>query len=321
MSDYKEACCVVSRVDSVPWISPPYLSENFPMLIGDFMNVALFGVLCVQVSVYFEVFCKDRLWSRCLVACIFIMEVIQTVLVMIDGIRVFGNGWGDKQALDGVGLVWFSVPLMTAIISLTVQIFFAGGYGCSVKHFGFRQPWCVHRTMHGGIWAGIRAHQVNNFMQLQVQVFSTTAVWLGGSATADLIIVGSLVFYIHKSQPDGLASNPMYVKIIRLIVESGSLCAVVAVMVLALYLGYRHFNYHLAPSIALSKLYSNSLLVILNSRVFLRRIPLLESSDGMNTFSLLDTPSMDARLRNMAAVDRTQRVPVSSPLFTYLRRG
>ncbi len=33
-------------------------------------------------------------------------------------------------------------------------------------------------------------------------------------------------------------------------------------MALALYLGYRHFNYHLAPSIALSKLYSNSLLVV-----------------------------------------------------------
>ncbi|KAF8911799.1 hypothetical protein CPB85DRAFT_646283 [Mucidula mucida] len=79
-------------------------------------------------------------------------------------------------------------------------------------------------------------------------------------------------------------------------------------MALALYLGYRHFNYHLAPSIALSKLYSNSLLVILNSRVFMGRIPLLESSDGINTFSLLDTPSMDARLRNMAAVERTQRV-------------
>ncbi|KAF9028783.1 hypothetical protein BDZ89DRAFT_1065875 [Hymenopellis radicata] len=276
-----------------------------PMLIGHFFNLILFGVLCVQVFIYFQAFLKDRLWSKCLVAWICFIEILQTILVVIDGIRVFGKGWGDARALADVGLTWFSVPAMTGIISFTAQIFFiwrirvlsqarlipAAAFLVSVVQ-------CV-----AAVWAGIRAQQIRSFTSIQSQTFSHTSVWLGGTATADLIIAGSLVYYMRKSQSTDLASNGMYVKIIRLIVESGSLCALVAVADLGLFLGYRQTNYHLAPAIALSKLYSNSLLAVLNSR----RMPLLDSADGVNTFSLLDTPSMDARLRVMTLGVAPQR--------------
>ncbi|KAF9028813.1 hypothetical protein BDZ89DRAFT_1065912 [Hymenopellis radicata] len=287
--------------------SPILIGElTVPMLIGHFFNLILFGVLCVQVFIYFQAFLKDRLWSKCYVAWICFIEILQTILVVIDGIRVFGNGWGDAHALADVGLIWLSVPAMTGIsISFTAQIFFiwrirvlsqarmipAAAFLVSVVQ-------CV-----AAIWTGIRAHQIDNFALIQSQTFSHTSVWLGGSATADLIIAGSLVFYMRKSQSTGLASNAMYVKIIRLIIESGSLCALVAVADLGLFLGYQHTNYHLAPAITLSKLYSNSLLAVLNSR----RTPLLNSTDSINTFSLLDTPSMDARLRDMAPGGAPQR--------------
>ncbi|KAF9028781.1 hypothetical protein BDZ89DRAFT_1065866 [Hymenopellis radicata] len=281
----------------------PIEKLTVPMLIGYFFNLILFGVLCVQVFIYFQAFLKDRLWSKCLVAWICFIEILQTTLVVIDGIRVFGSGWGDARALADVGLTWFSVPAMTGIsISFTAQVFFiwrirvlsqarlipAAAFLVSVVQ-------CV-----AAVWAGVRAHQIRNFTSVLSETFSHTSVWLGGTATADLIIAGSLVYYMRKSQSTELASNGMYVRIVRLIVESGSLCALVAVADLGLFLGYRQTNYHLAPAIALSKLYSNSLLVVLNSRV-------LMSVDGMDTFSLIDTPSMDARLRVMALGRAPQR--------------
>lgn len=181
-----------------------------PSLFVSLYSSVKFSLLTQTSGVYFEIFCKDRLWAKCFVAWIWIMEVIQTVLIVIDAIRVFGNGWGDKQALDGVGLVWFSVPLMTGIstlssqsrfianncrpVSLSVQIFFAWRIWVLSQAFWIpaavisvrrMKPSCLSRLMRlkvsivqcmGGIWAGIRAHQVNTFIQLQEQVFTTTSV-------------------------------------------------------------------------------------------------------------------------------------------------
>ncbi len=88
-------------------------------------------------------------------------------------------------------------------------------------------------------------------------------MWLGGAATADLLIAGSLIYYLHQSQTINVGlSSPMYVKVLRLIVETGLLCAVIATLDLILFLTFQDTNYHLVPAITLCKLYSNSLLVV-----------------------------------------------------------
>ncbi|KAF9018249.1 hypothetical protein BDZ89DRAFT_1117271 [Hymenopellis radicata] len=271
-----------------------------PMLLGHFMNVGLFGVLCVQVFLYFQAFSKDHLWVKCFVAWITFIEIVQTVLVMIDGVRVFGTGWGNLDELGAVGMMWFSVPILTSILSLFAQLFFTWRILILSKAIWMPTVVLLVSIVQcvGGIWTGAKAHQLNDYMNSQQQLFAAVSVWLGGAATADLIIAGSLLFYLHQSQTDDLASaSPMYVKVLRLIIETGLLCAVIAVLDLILFLVFRRYNYHFALSTALCKLYSNSLLVVLNSRAFVRRGL---STNDINTFSLLDTPSMDVRLRNMA---------------------
>jgi len=57
-------------------------------------------------------------------------------------------------------------------------------------------------------------------------------------------------------------TNTIIMKIAILVVESGMLCATVAVVELILFLLYPRSNYHLTPGLILSKLYSNSLFAV-----------------------------------------------------------
>lgn len=48
-------------------------------------------------------------------AFIYTLELLQTVLSTRDAFRVFGTGWGDLNGLDGVGWLWFSVPVLVSL--------------------------------------------------------------------------------------------------------------------------------------------------------------------------------------------------------------
>ena len=71
-----------------------------------------------------------------------------------------------------------------------------------------------------------------------------------------------MIYYLNQSRTGFRSTNVILAKFVRLTIETGTICATFAVLDLVFFLVYQHNNYHLAPSIALSKLYSNSLLVV-----------------------------------------------------------
>ncbi|PSS30871.1 hypothetical protein PHLCEN_2v2598 [Hermanssonia centrifuga] len=93
------------------------------------------------------------------------------------------------------------------------------------------------------------------------------SVWLGSAALNDIIISTCMIYYLHRSNTGFRHTSALLAKFIRLTIETGAICATFAILDLAFYVAFQNNNYHLAPSIPLSKLYSNSLLVVLNARV------------------------------------------------------
>lgn len=87
-------------------------------------------------------------------------------------------------------------------------------------------------------------------------------MWLGCSTAADLVIAAAMIYYISHSGRGFRSSNVLLTRIIRVTIETGLICAAIAIIDLGLFLAFKNFNYHLAPSVALSKLYSNSLLAV-----------------------------------------------------------
>lgn len=55
-------------------------------------------------------------------AFVFFLDAFQTVLSTYDGFRMFGTSYGDLDQLNSIGLLWFSVPFLNVIGTLSLWV-------------------------------------------------------------------------------------------------------------------------------------------------------------------------------------------------------
>ncbi|KIJ36603.1 hypothetical protein M422DRAFT_34164 [Sphaerobolus stellatus SS14] len=259
-------------MSTTPIPIPPDIGRSAgPLLLGYLFNWGLYGVLSVQVYLYYIGFPKDRLSAKLMVAGIIMIETLQTILVTHDVFNAYAAGFGDLNKLNDAQLEWLATPIISGIVSCSVQIFFAHRiWGISGSIY---IPILVTSLalMQGSaaIGQGVQAKIIGNFAQLQVKAKTTATVWLAGSAACDFIIALSMTYYVRISRKEThfKRTNAIINRLIRLTIETGSLTATVAIIDIILYLVFPHQDYHTAPALTLAKLYSNTLLVIFNSRL------------------------------------------------------
>jgi hypothetical protein len=95
-----------------------------PLLFGPLVNWALYGVLCVQTYVYSYNFPNDRPSTKLLVYFVFALETTQTALTGADVHYWFVRGFGNIEALHSSHYAPIDIPIMSSIISLTIQSYF-----------------------------------------------------------------------------------------------------------------------------------------------------------------------------------------------------
>jgi hypothetical protein len=197
-----------------------------------------------------------------------VAETLQTFGDSRDTIRVFGAGWGNPEVLNEVGWAWFSVPILGSLVAGVGQIFFAWRIYIIAKSLYVPVLISIVAVFQlgAGIWTGIDINSAGEFTLLRN--LKPPVAWLSATAASDLIIVAAMVFYLRKAtQPEFRSKTKVTLsRIIRITVETGVLCALSAIADLALFIAFDGNNYHLGVCIWLSKVYSNSIMIILNSR-------------------------------------------------------
>ncbi|KAI0314887.1 hypothetical protein OF83DRAFT_404825 [Amylostereum chailletii] len=262
-----------------------------PQLLGFLWNWALFGVLTAQVYYYSIHFKADRRGLKLLVYGLYIWEVVQTALIGRDAFAIFGRGWGDLSVLVSAETLWFNSPFMSGTISITVQSFFAW------RIYVLR---IIVKITLSGSDAG-----------LQAKTYPVTTVWLVCSAACDLIIcICMIVWYMRtRVHVTFRATDDIITQVIRLSVATGMLTAAVATVDTVMFLVFQNNNYHMCPAIILGKLYSNSLLALLNQRY---RVDNGSSSRYLYDTDLSEQPSLQAvRARRGAGADNVHHVAVN----------
>ncbi|KAJ7290257.1 hypothetical protein C8J57DRAFT_1275538 [Mycena rebaudengoi] len=243
-----------------------------PILVGTILNWTLFGTLFVQVYLYFIAFPADRRFTKILVAFVFAAEILHTLTETRKTVEIFGTGWGNQDLFDDVGWAWFSVPVVGSTIATVCQNFFA--YRIYILSSKIWIPGIIAILtivqIGSGIWSGVQVYNAHKFSAVR-DTLKTTAVWLTVSAACDLIIVVATVLCLAKERNPEFRrqTNVTISRIIRLAVETGVVCAIFALLDLALLAKFKN-NYHLAVCMPLSKIYSNSIMVILNSRAYIQ---------------------------------------------------
>ncbi|KAJ7107930.1 hypothetical protein C8R44DRAFT_986985 [Mycena epipterygia] len=238
-------------------------------LIGSLLNFFLFGTLVIQVYVYNICFPKDTPTIKRLVHLVFLAMAVCTCLNAADAHYWYAAGFGDLAKFSQARFSPFYTPIMGSIIALVVQLF----YCYRISLFRSNTVWFTAIIALaslvqavGGIGGGVKAYIAANEQhdQARTVLVYVCPMWLVGDAVADILIAITMTHLLAK------ASDPqtrhLVRGVVRLIIETNTFSASVALVGLVLFAGLPTADYFICPTMILPGIYANTLLVVLNNR-------------------------------------------------------
>ncbi|KAJ7186468.1 hypothetical protein C8R46DRAFT_1057270 [Mycena filopes] len=250
----------------------PVAELSGPLLLAFWIDSMLFGVLTVQLYLYYQAFPNDGVTIKCLVYGVYCIDLIQVIVVTVDAFNSFASGFGQASALTDIGLSWLASPILGGIVALIVQSFYA------FRLYRLSRSWVIPCALVvisigvnlSGLVLGIFAKNAGDLTKLTANptmgVAATAGVWLGGSALTDVTIAASMTYYLVKNDTGFHQTHIIITKLTRLIIETGSLSALVAVAILILFFVAPGKAYYVIPGGCIPMVYANTMLAVLNSR-------------------------------------------------------
>ncbi|KAH9019671.1 hypothetical protein EDB85DRAFT_2153562 [Lactarius pseudohatsudake] len=248
-------------------ISPEVIKLASPLLFGTIFNWVLYGVLCVQIYVYSYNFPKDGRSIKFLVYFIFLVETIQTALTGADVYYWFVAGFGNVEHLGNSYFAPVDVIILTSVVSFIVQ-----GYFCyRIWVLNSRSSWicwiiavaAVTQSV-ASVWAVIKPIMLGKYVVTKTALY----LWAISSALVDILIAVAMTLLLRRAS--GNFSSFVLVRVVRLTIETNALTATLAITTLVLYVAFPNELYCVYTVAIFGKVYSNTLLVSLNNRIYLR---------------------------------------------------
>ncbi|KAF9460453.1 hypothetical protein BDZ94DRAFT_1265937 [Collybia nuda] len=262
--------------------SDPNSPDNIPFkagppLVGIILNWFLFGILIMQYFLYcMNVAQRDHKFLRTMVHFIFLLDIVQTIMTMVDAFDWFVYNFGNADMLANFEIAAIDSPFLDGIIAFTVQIVYC---------------WRVHKLSGwkilpstiaflalaggvNGIALGVIDRVIKTATNFKSGYLIPTMIWLWCSAATDILIASSMTYLLLKLRSERTSKTVLEVmrRLVMLTLETNLLTTTVAiaaaVMLLIKPIGLPFTNIHLACGYVLGKLYSNSFLVLLNQRVY-----------------------------------------------------
>lgn len=241
--------------------------------IGILLNCSLYGLLLAQTCIYWATFPRDMRVNKAIVCVVFFLETAQTVLLSHDQYQTFVVHFGDAQVLERIGLLWFTVPLLSGIVSWIAQLFYAWRIykisRCKRISAVVTLLSCVQ--LGTAITEGMRARSALTFPGLRVQQdlksVLSGAFWMITMVACDIIIATVMTYYLLKLRKEFYCDSSFFIRrLLTLTVETGSITALAALLASILFISRPNSEAFNLPGFTIGKLYSNSLLRVLNSR-------------------------------------------------------
>ncbi|KAJ7641809.1 hypothetical protein FB45DRAFT_1000327 [Roridomyces roridus] len=234
------------------------------------MDLALFGCLSVQIYLYYQAFPNDRRLTKALVYGIYVVQLVMTGVMIHDAFTIYGPGFSNISSVLKTHPTGYMVPIMASLSGFATQSFYA--YRIRRLSDAWIVP-CVILMISVtscicGIVFGAFNSQISDVLGLQNAHNSyVTGIWLAGSAVTDILIAGWMIYYLTRYDTGFRETQEIISRLIRLIIETGTMTALVALATLILYVALPNHVYYAATGGILPKLYSIATLTILNSRL------------------------------------------------------
>ncbi|KAF9458912.1 hypothetical protein BDZ94DRAFT_1269418 [Collybia nuda] len=261
---------IFNSTSTLPPIPPNIGFLTGPPLLGIMLNWCFLGILIVQVYIYRLHFHNDKTWLKSFVYILFSLELIQTGLSTADAFHWFVYGFGNMNTLATAYISPIDAPIMNSLMAYMVQLF-----------YGWRL-WVLSKSRIlvavivfiggtqaiGGFVTGVLTAIDNRVSAKEVP---SLTIWLAGSVVVDIIIAIGMTYYLLKARKSARLTrrtDDVVLKIVRLTIETNTLSAGVAIITLVTYIAFPNDTLSFCPSYVLGKVYTNSVMVALNNRIY-----------------------------------------------------
>ncbi|KAJ7625985.1 hypothetical protein FB45DRAFT_1030310 [Roridomyces roridus] len=199
-----------------------------------------------------------------------VLELVHTIVVIQDAFTSYGLGFSNVELLTKVRLVFWLVPMTGGLTSLASQYFYA--YRIRVLSVTRFMP-CTIVTLSttgsvAAILTGAFVLQVSEVAQIDnTRIKVAAGIWCESSALCDVLIASWMTYHLTRRDTGFRTTHAIISRLVRLIVETGTMTACCAVGAMILFLAFPNQPYYIAAVATLPKLQAIAVLVILNSRM------------------------------------------------------
>ncbi|KAF5343625.1 hypothetical protein D9758_015441 [Tetrapyrgos nigripes] len=251
-----------------------------PVLIGTCITYFLMGIVCVQVYIYYMSFPNDKLWIKSTVYLLLMLDIMHVVFMSDNAWRFLCTGWGIPDHLHLFSWGFAFLPFYTGVCSAIVQFFFAYRiYVLGMQLANKIVTWAVIAFVTCIALAQFIAALVSTAQLWRIgdmdrfdEVYTEVSIWVAGDIACDVVITISMIYLLNTARGGtSQRTELLLTRLIRNTVETGAVTSVTGTFHLAFFLGSKNTALHLAFSLYLSKIYTNTLFASLNARVQFNR--------------------------------------------------
>ncbi|KAK7006411.1 hypothetical protein R3P38DRAFT_1708376 [Favolaschia claudopus] len=202
------------------------------LILSSVRDSRLFGVTCLQIFLYFTKYCsRDRGILKIFVLFLFALDAFHLALVSHSLYSVVVTNFGDYVQL---GIAPWSLLIQTVVgilLGTLVQFFYGWRiYVISKKSvilpvmIGICSTTCF-------VFGAIYTHKsfVFKFFKLAERLVVWSAIGLGFGAAADLLIAGTMIYYLLKSKTGFRKTNRAINILVAYSLSTGALTSVFAI--------------------------------------------------------------------------------------------
>ncbi|GBE81317.1 hypothetical protein BKA93DRAFT_822805 [Sparassis latifolia] len=294
-----------------------------PVVIANALNAMLYGLCFLQFLHYYSMGKRDSLPNQAMVCWTFAVDTTHTAASVWMLWYYLVQNFANAPVIGTLPWPYLSLPIFIILASLPIQQFFAW----RIKQLS--GSWIVFFALSilSLVSSGVGfANSAVAFTTPSVQDFNSQAhlvdIWLTLSMVCDGFLAGLLFYYLQKSRTGFKRTDSIITRIIHSCVESTALNSIFCMADLIVFNLYTESNYNLLVAMPMGRVYTITLLGMLNSRLAMRE----ELEGELNDTSHAMQPSRIDRRFNISGNHRSTEVKVDvvderSDVDAYLRSG
>lgn len=248
-------------------MSSPIAITHGPALVGIFLACILYGIMLLQCFGFWTHFSKDRMWLRCYVGLLLLVDTLSTIFAMWWIYNLLVNNFANLNAFANADWLLAADPALVGITGTFCQLFFAWRIKVLTGKWWLTAIVTTLSVISGlaAIGSGIAVSWVVKLADFN-KFQSVGCLWLATTAAVDILITAIMTMNLNQRRTGFRATDKLLNKIVRATVANGLLTMVFAIVELSLYVGKPDTGLHIGFSFVLPKLYCNSVLSSLNAR-------------------------------------------------------